>query len=137
MAYISKYLKAHSVSLQTKAAVWYLICNFLQKGISLISVPLYTRLLTTDQYGAYQVFCSWVEIFEIITTLRLSWGEYPVGLVKFTEDAPALCADVRHTGYWFLEWPQQSRVPLPCGSGCNAGEQFPNSCPWAGFYTID
>ena len=86
MAYISKYLKAHSVSLQTKAAVWYLICNFLQKGISLISVPLYTRLLTTDQYGAYQVFCSWVEIFEIITTLRLSWGEYPVGLVKFTED---------------------------------------------------
>lgn len=81
--YLDKY---RSQPVQAKAAVWYLVCNFLQKGISLITVPLYTRLLTTEQYGAYQVFLSWVEIFEIVTTLRLSWGGYSVGLTKFNTD---------------------------------------------------
>lgn len=74
------------MSLQVKATFWYTICNILQKGISLIAVPVYTRIMTTEQYGSYSVFLSWLEIFEIIATFRLSWGGYTVGLTKYDDD---------------------------------------------------
>ena len=46
--YIEKY---KSMSVQARAALWFVACSFLQKGISFITVPIFTRLLTTDQYG--------------------------------------------------------------------------------------
>lgn len=78
--------KYTALSPQVKATLWYTLCNLLQKGISLIVVPLYTRILTTEQYGAYTVFLSWLEIFEIIATFRISWGGYIVGLTKYEQD---------------------------------------------------
>lgn len=78
--------KYSAMSLQVKATFWYTICNILQKGISLIAVPVYTRIMTTEQYGAYSVFLAWLEIFEIVATFRLSWGGYTVGLTKYEDD---------------------------------------------------
>ena len=75
-----------NLSLQAKAAIWYTICNLLQKGILLIAVPIYTRILSPEQYGAYTVFLSWLEIFEILATFRLSWDGYTVGLTKYSND---------------------------------------------------
>lgn len=69
-----------------KATIWFTMCNILQKGISFVTLPVYTRLMTTEQYGVYNVFLSWLEIFEIIATFRLSWGGYVVGLTKFNSD---------------------------------------------------
>ncbi len=36
-----------SLSVQAKAALWFTICSFLQKGISFITVPIFTRLMST------------------------------------------------------------------------------------------
>ena len=87
--------KYRSLSLQAKAAIWYTVCNIMQKGISLIAVPIYTRILTTEQYGAYTVFLSWLEIFEIIATFRLSWGGYIVGLTKYDNDRDRYASSVQ------------------------------------------
>lgn len=100
-------IKYQELPLHIKAAAWYFICNILQKGISLFTVPLYTRLLTTAQYGAYQVFLSWLEIFEILTTFRLSWGGFSVGLTKFPEKrdrytASIQCMSITTTTSFFL-----------------------------------
>ena len=44
--------KYRSLSVQAKAALWFTICSFLQKGISFITVPIFTRLMSTeDLYG--------------------------------------------------------------------------------------
>ena len=91
--------KYYSMSLQIKAAFWYTICNILQRGISLIAVPIYTRILTTEQYGAYSVFLSWLEIFEIIATFRLSWGGYTVGLTKYEEDRDCYTSTLQSLGF--------------------------------------
>ena len=91
--------KYKGLSLQAKAAIWYTICNLVQKGISLIVVPIYTRLLTTDEYGMYTVFMSWLEIFEIIATFRLSWGGYTVGLMKYGEDRDRYSSSTLSLGF--------------------------------------
>lgn len=75
--------KYHGLRKEIKAGVWFTICNFIYKGIALIVVPIYTRLLSTEDYGAYTVFQSWFNILLIITTLEISRGYFKVGLVKY------------------------------------------------------
>ena len=78
--------KYHALSIEAKAALWFAMCNFLNKGIAMIVVPLYTRLLSTEEYGAYTVFQSWLNIFVIIATLEISRGHYKVGITQYEND---------------------------------------------------
>ena len=48
--------------------------------------PIFTRLLTTEEYGAYDVFNSWLNILTVLVTLNLYAGVYTQGLVVFEED---------------------------------------------------
>lgn len=74
------------LSLPVKASICFLICGFLQKGISLITTPIFTRLLSTSEYGIYSVYNSWMGIITIFTTLQLYSGVYMRGLVKYDND---------------------------------------------------
>ena len=71
---------------QVRASLWFLISSFLQKGISMISTPVFTRILTTDEFGRFNVFNSWYGIVSVIITLSLSYGVYYQGIIKFEED---------------------------------------------------
>lgn len=65
-----------SMSVATKAALWFVFCNIMQKGISTITVPLFTRLLTTAEYGTYSLYISWFNILTIVTSLNLYYGVF-------------------------------------------------------------
>ena len=80
---LSKY---KSLPVQVRASLWFFVCSFLQKGISVITTPIFTRLLSTAEYGQYNVFNSWYGIISIFVALRLSMGVYAQGLVKFEEE---------------------------------------------------
>lgn len=75
--------KYQSLPVQIKASACFLLCSFLQKGISLLTTPIFTRLLSTDEYGSFSVFNSWLGILSIIIMMNLSAGVYTQGLVKF------------------------------------------------------
>ena len=79
--------KYSSLPVQVRASLWFLITNFMQKAISVISTPIFTRLLTTEQYGEYNVFQSWLGIITVIVTLNISAGVFLQGMVKFEDDA--------------------------------------------------
>ena len=72
--------------IQAKATFWFLICSFLQKGISMLTTPIFTRLLSPVEYGQYNVFNSWLGIITIFVSLNLSLGVYTQGLIKFDKD---------------------------------------------------
>ena len=78
--------KYKNLPVMVRASFWFLICSFLQKGISVITTPIYTRLLSTNEYGYYNVFTSWENLIIVIISLNLSFGVYSRGLVKFEED---------------------------------------------------
>lgn len=69
-----------------KASMWFLICGFLQKGISMLTTPVFTRLMSDTEYGRYSVYNSWLGIAEIIVALNLAAGVYTRGLVKNEDD---------------------------------------------------
>lgn len=78
--------KYNSLSIQVKATTWFFLCSVLQRGISTITTPIFTRLLTTAEYGEFSVFNSWLSITQIIVTLQLTGGVYTMGIVKFKAD---------------------------------------------------
>ena len=71
------------LSKSVRAAFWFTICNFLQKGISFVCLPLYTRLLPLEEYGLMSVMNSYQSIFIILATFELSLGAYQRGILKY------------------------------------------------------
>ena len=70
---LDKYKK---IPAPVKAGLWFFICTVLQKGIVFLTVPIFTRLLTTEQYGLLTVYQSWMAIISVFTTLNLSAGVF-------------------------------------------------------------
>lgn len=79
--------KYRGLPIQVKASLWFLVCAFMQRGISVISTPIFTRLLSPSEYGQYSVFNSWLDIVTVFVTLKLTSGVYTQGLVKFDKEA--------------------------------------------------
>ena len=76
----------NNMSVKIKATMWFFVCSVLQRGISTITTPIFTRLLNTAEYGQFSVFNSWLSIIQIIVTLQLTAGVYTMGIVKFSKE---------------------------------------------------
>lgn len=78
--------KYKGLSIPVKASLWFIVCGFLQKAIAFITTPIFTRIMTEQNYGQYSTYIAWLNIFTIIASLNLSAGVYTKGIVKFEED---------------------------------------------------
>lgn len=83
MKLLDKYKK---MNVQAKSAIWFAMCSILQKGISFITVPIFTRLLSTEEYGIYSLYLSWLQILTIITSLYLYYGVFNNAMIKYEEN---------------------------------------------------
>ncbi|MGN0403520.1 MAG: lipopolysaccharide biosynthesis protein [Acetatifactor sp.] len=54
-----------------KAGAGYVIGNYLLKGITFLSAPIFTRLMTTEEFGNFGTYISYESIFYIILGLAL------------------------------------------------------------------
>ncbi len=82
----NKLLKKYkNIPVVAKATMWFMICSLLQKGISFITTPIFTRLLTTEQYGLFSVYTSWLHIITIFSTFRLDYSVFNKGMSKYPE----------------------------------------------------
>ena len=77
--------KYRGMPVQAKASLWYTACNFIQHGIAFLVVPIYTRILSTDEYGDWSVFQSWAGILIIFASLNLYCGVYTKTLVDMPD----------------------------------------------------
>ena len=55
-----------------KSGAWYIVANFLTAASSFLTTPVFTRLLTREQYGMYNNFTSWQSILAILCTFNVS-----------------------------------------------------------------
>ncbi|MCI9358714.1 MAG: oligosaccharide flippase family protein [Lachnospiraceae bacterium] len=52
-----------------KIAVWYIIGNLFAKGVVMVSTPVFTRLLSKNEYGQFSNLVSWESIIVVFATL--------------------------------------------------------------------
>lgn len=83
MALVKKYKE---LPVTVKASLWFVVCSVLQKGIAFLTTPIFTRLMSTEQYGQVTIYNSWVEVFTIFATLNLFYGVYNNALTKYPDD---------------------------------------------------
>ena len=71
--------------LEAKVSFSYAVCSVLQNCIGFITLPLFTRLLTTEQYGQATIYASWSSFLVILLTLQLPYGSFARAMVKFED----------------------------------------------------
>ena len=89
-----------SMSREARASVAYTICSIVQKCISFINMPIFCRLMTTDEYGEMTVYSSWSGIFSIILTLNLAYGSFSPAMLKFEKDRDRYISSIQ--GIWLV-----------------------------------
>lgn len=77
--------KWNKIPITVKVSTSYAVCSILQKCLSFITLPLFTRLLTTEQYGQYTIYSSWMSILMIFLTLNLAYGSFQTAMVKYED----------------------------------------------------
>lgn len=75
-----------ALSLPAKATICYTVCSIFQKGISFIVVPIFTRVLSTDEYGMYSIYQSVQAVVSIIVTFNLGAATFNVCAKKCSEE---------------------------------------------------
>lgn len=53
------------------SGIWYTVSNFFMKAMVFLVTPVFTRMLTREEFGLYHNFQSWLMIFTILITLNL------------------------------------------------------------------
>ena len=89
-----------SMSKEARASVAYAICSIVQKCISFINMPIFTRLMSTDEYGEMTVYSSWSGIFSIVLTLNLAYGSFSPAMLKFEKDRDRYISSIQ--GIWLV-----------------------------------
>lgn len=77
-----------------KSAAWYTISNIMIRAVSIVTAPIFTRLLTTSDYGIVSNYTTWVEIWGCLTALGLTYS-IARGKVEFKEKFPQYLSSVQ------------------------------------------
>lgn len=87
--------KFEKIPAAAKAGFVFLVCAFLQKGISTLTTPIFTRLLSTEEYGSYNVYVSWSSIIAIFITLKIPSSVLQQAYVKFSDEKKQLASSMQ------------------------------------------
>lgn len=81
------YLRAtKKLSVQAKAAIFFTIATFICKGINFISLPIFAKLLTTDEMGIVTTFNSWQVLLAVFANLALDSGSFNIAMMEYKDD---------------------------------------------------
>lgn len=78
--------KYNSIPKAAKASFWAIICSVLQKGISLITTPIFTRILSTEEYGLVSLYDSWYMVIIVFTSLYVWQNSFNNAMIKYTTE---------------------------------------------------
>lgn len=68
-----------------RASLWFVLCSVMQKGIQFITVPIFTRVLSTQEYGQFTLYQSWLNVITIFASLMLYSSVFNNGMIRYGE----------------------------------------------------
>ena len=70
-----------------RASFWAIVSSIMLKGVGFFTLPIFTRLLTTSEYGVLAIYYSWTSLVSILITFTVWGGVFNVGMVKYPNRA--------------------------------------------------
>lgn len=77
--------KIKSIPEGVKSAIVYTASSVFTRGLAIITVPIFTRLMTTDQIGIVNIYNSWYSLISAFATLSLTSGGFAVAMNEFAD----------------------------------------------------
>ncbi|HEL2178893.1 TPA: oligosaccharide flippase family protein [Streptococcus suis] len=74
-----------SVSKLVKSGFIYTLGAVLIQGLSLITTPIYTRIISQEVYGQYSLYNSWVALISLFIGMQ-TVGSLPIAKVKYADE---------------------------------------------------
>ena len=78
--------KLKNMSEGAKSALAYTIATLFSGALSIITAPIFARIMTTSQIGIVNLFNSWYTLISAFATLSLTSGGYVVALNTFSDN---------------------------------------------------
>lgn len=77
--------KIRNIPVGAKSAVVYTASSVFTRGLAIITVPIFTRLMTTDQIGLVNIYNSWYSLISAFATLSLTSGGFAVAMKEYAD----------------------------------------------------
>lgn len=77
--------KTKGLPVSVKASVAFFLASVVTKGIAYITTPIFTRLLTSQEYGQVSVYLTWLQVFGIIAMFSLAGGVFNNGMSDYPD----------------------------------------------------
>ena len=68
-----------------KVSIIYILINFFNKGIGIITIPIFTRFLSVAEMGTVTIWTSWLTLLTPITTMSLTTGSMYIAMNEFKD----------------------------------------------------
>lgn len=75
-----------SIPVGFKSAIVYLFATVFTRGLAIITTPIFTRIMTTDQVGMVNLYSSWYSMITVVSTLALTSGGFSIALREFEKE---------------------------------------------------
>lgn len=79
-------MKKNKLSESAKSAVVYTFATLFSRGLAIITVPIFTRMMTTTQIGTVNLYNSWYSLISAFATLSLTSGGFAVAMKEYAGD---------------------------------------------------
>ena len=77
------WIKKPKISIGVKASFVYTFASLLSKGLAIITVPIFTRLMTTEEMGVVNIYNSWHSMISVVASLSLTSGGLQLAMKEF------------------------------------------------------
>ena len=69
-----------------KSSVAFALASAVSAGMSYLTTPVFTRMLTSTEYGEVTIYLTWQSIFAIIAMFSLNYGVFNNGMMDYKAD---------------------------------------------------
>ena len=77
--------KIKQLSPALKSSVVYTISNVVSKGLVFLTIPIFTRLMKTEQIGVVNLYASWYSMICVVASLALTSGGFQVAMKDYPD----------------------------------------------------
>ena len=75
------------LKIPAKASAWYVASSAISRAIGALATPIFTRLLTPEEYGIYPLYNTWLGVISVIVTLELTGAAIYRGLQRHKDES--------------------------------------------------
>ena len=78
--------KVREIPLGVRSSVVYTLSTLFTRGLAIITVPIFTRVMTTEEIGLVNLYNSWYSMISVVATLSLTSGGFQVMMKDYPDN---------------------------------------------------